>query len=271
MSYLYKGINLNTILEQGGPVSTSYSGLQIYNTNFSKNRPYTNLGYQVNGTDISNTALASYTDFVSSTNVAIPVNVKHFRFHGRGGGGGGGGSGGKAVNGYAGDDLSIGGDGGAGSPGGYVVADNIAIPTGTSTIGVIIGTGGAGGNYGGNRSEPGGTAGFTNNTPAPDGAAGGAGNSTYYVMGPSTAVAPGGNPGPGGPGGHAYANQSGSSKQPNAASAANVSPNTLDSNYDNWISSYGAGGSGGVPAGSIGDPGNIGKGGAARIVWLYNP
>lgn len=267
MSFLYKGVNLNTILDSGTS-STIFLGLSTETTGYNKNKPLP-VSYQIDGVDISNTVRAAYKTYNSTNDgaVVIPPNAKHFRFYGRGGGGGGGGSGGKALNRYVKYAYVYGGDGGNGADGGYVAVDKTAI---VGTFNVVVGAGGAQGNVGNSND--------TNNpTKGGDGNAGGAGGATYYVLngskGPEGAGGAPGQPGLGG-----TANDGADALTAKVGNTPDTAPNTSTLDSD-WlpISSLGGlrgfGGTGGAyslePNDAYGNNGSAGKEGYASIIWLF--
>ena len=266
MSFLYKGVNLDTILDSGSS-SASFVGLSTNTILYDKNKPLP-VSYQINGTDISNTIRAAYKTYGSSATAVVPASAKHFRFYGIGGGGGGGGSGGKALDTYYKYAYVYGGDGGNGANGGYVAVDKTAI---VGTFNVVIGAAGAQGNVGNSNQN-------NNPTTGGNGNAGGAGGATYYVLnGTAGPQAAGGAPGQPGLGG--TANDGANDLYVKVANTPNTAANTSTlasdwepiSGYGGGLGYGGAGGYwGGEPNMAYGNNGSAGSSGYARIIWLFD-
>ena len=190
-NYSYKNTSLNTLLASGNTNSNSFSGLGGYlTTNYSFENPQAT-GYQVNGTDIANSIIAYYSDFVGGSSTyngsrTIPSWCNQLKVIVIGAGGGGGGGGGQNSN----EAGSSGAGGGGGAQvSGYIIRGESIWPNTTNTFQVSIGGYGVAGGYQGNNND----SGYNANNPAQ-------GYSVFYIDNSDTSVfyANCGNPGSGG-------------------------------------------------------------------------
>lgn len=162
--YSYQNTSLNTLFASGNTNSSSFSGLGGYaTTSYSFENPQAT-GYQVSGTDIANSIIATYSDFVggaSTTNSSptIPSWCNQLKVIVIGAGGGGGGGSGQNSN----DDGSSGaGGGGGGQIAGVITRGDYNWSNTTNTFTVSIGGYGVGGGYQGNHDD----SGYNANNPA---------------------------------------------------------------------------------------------------------
>ena len=161
-NYSYQNTSLNTLFASGNTNSNSFTGLSGYaTTNYSFENPQAT-GYQVNGTDIANSIIATYSDFVGGASTfnpsptpTIPSWCNQLKVIVIGAGGGGGGGGGQNSN----EQGSSGaGGGGGGQVSGVITRGDSNWSNTTNTFNVSIGGYGVAGayqsnnNYGGNNA-----------------------------------------------------------------------------------------------------------------------
>lgn len=273
-NFKFKGTDLSKVVQSGGTQFGNFNGL-TYNYNGpgpdtanANSRPLPT-GYENNGTDLANTALAPVANFKAGANqeVSVPAGVKHFRFIGVGGGGGSGGGGGGAIH-YSGRPASMaGGFGGIGGTGGWVATGDVLIDNEKITVTVGSGGGaGAGGAWDGAPSSRDDPAIGKNGTP------GAKGGDTYYIMGWMGPTGNGGSGGNGGIGGYVNSGRSGSQGQ--AKNGTTGDNGKLAPKPSGWTYAPGTP-LGGIPSdiaysNKPGYVGNAGGSGSAQFVWLYN-
>ena len=267
-NFKFKGNKLSNVVQPGTTPFGKFTDLTYtYSGNANANSRPLPTGYENNGTDLANTALAPVANFGAGTHtVSVPPEAKAFRFIGVGGGGGSGGGGGGAIH-YRGRPASMaGGFGGSGGTGGWVATGVVPI---NNNITVTVGSGGRAG-AGGKKDEApssrNGAAKGGNGTP------GAKGGDTYYKMGKNGPTGNGGSGGNGGTGG--YVNSGRSGPQGQAKNGTTGDSGTNSRKPSSWT--YGPGTPpGGIPSAIAysnwdGQVGNGGGSGSAQIIWLYN-
>lgn len=274
MTFKFKGVNLNEVVQSGGTQFGNFSGLTYSpadNAN-ANSRPLAT-GYQYNGIDLANKALAPLSSiYTAPGEVTIPNGAKAFRFIGVGGGGGAGGNGGPATHFGGIDSTSIGGVGGNGGSGGWVTTGVVHIndqSINDQPIKVTIGAGGGGGGGGAEDEAPSSRSGAAQGTPGTPGTPGG---HTFYTMGNNGLIGYGGNGGGGGGGGRTNSGQSGNVAGGANGANGNSGYNPAKPNDWTYSPSIPTGGNrsdyhySNVPGGT----GNSGSPGSAQFVWLYD-
>ena len=234
MSYnISTNISVSSIIKAGSTNTNSYVGFPPYNTsNLGFERHETDLGYKVDGTDLKNSVVATYTDYIgggatnsgSEQNDNQPNNSNYYAYYAYGNtvsvsgiipdwcnkvrvivigaGGGGGGGGANAVN--------RSGSGGGGGSGGFAVG-TIAV-VGGQQFDISLGGCGRGGFY----EKDSGESGYNANNPVS--------NQTTFTYGSSVIQA---NVGGAGDGGQPASGNNNTSK---TASGGNGSANTTNIN-----------------------------------------
>jgi len=270
--FKFKGVNLNEVVQSGTTQFGNFSGLTYSDSvdAYANSRPLPT-GYQYNGTDLANVAVAPVSQIYRSAGaypVTVPTGAKAFRFIGVGGSGGSGGNGGPATHEGGLDSTSMGGEGGDGGSGGWIATDVVNINN-NETITVTVGAGGGAGPGGSRDVAPSSRSGAAEGVP---GAPGGNGGATFYTMGNNGPSGNGGNGGTGGSGGRTNSGQSGNVA--GGANGANGNSGNASSKPSDWTyaPSTPAGGNrsnyhySNVPGGT----GTSGTPGSAQFVWLYN-
>jgi hypothetical protein len=268
-NFKFKGNKLSNVVQPGTTPFGKFTDLTYRYSGFANanSRPLPT-GYENNGTDLANTALAPVANFGAGTHtVSVPPGAKAFRFIGVGGGGGSGGGGGGAVH-YRGIPASMaGGFGGSGGTGGWVATGVVLINNINITVTVGSGGGaGAGGAWDGAPSSRPNAASGKGGTP------GAKGGDTYYKMGRNGPTGNGGSGGKGGDGGYVNSGRSGGQGQATSGTTGASGTNSGKPYY--WTYSPGAP-PGGIPSAIAysnwdGQVGNGGGSGSAQFVWLYN-
>ena len=234
MSFKVGGTDINElIVEETSNLQTSFDGINISTSStnsYSSTKPNT-LHYSIGGTDLSEYATATYSEYNTSGNVTIPSWCKSIRMYCVGGLGGSGGQGGKAdADSYTGpaDRGRDGGAGGAGGNGFIVALSNPAGVSSSSSVYVTIGSKGSDGDKGQDKHTkgPSSSGRGQNTTKAGAGGNGSQGGETYIsIDGYKYCTAFGGLGGVGGEGGKASAYWSAGGNQndygDDGASAAN--------------------------------------------------
>jgi len=284
-NYYYKGTSINNFFTTPTSSDTSTTMSQVFTNGISTGKSNYNIerfsgsqiGYQINGTDVTNYASPVCSDYGSSSTATVPswASAITVVVIGGGGGGGAGSNGFKKNQPVQKKNSQNGGGGGGGGAAEYKIYRGYPV-AGGKPVQITVGGGGGGGG-----------------SPSADGGGGGA----TYVNADGTRVAnadggvagQGGNEGSGGTagGGRIYntyysgnynqdatystysnAGQNGSGNSPSNVSGGNI--NQPQSHYLP-ISGYGAGGGGG--SGSNYEDqgrgnGGGGGGGFVRIYWL---
>lgn len=283
-NYYYKGTSLNSILGSAWSAQNATTMSQLFTGGFTTGRSNymierfngSQIGYQINGTDVTNYATPIYTSYTGSTSATVPswasaITVVCISGGGGGGagtngykrnqplqnkgsqngGGGGGGGGGEykiyrgyPVSGGAPVQITVGGGGGGGqgpSADGGSGGDSTVKVNGTQIIYTSGGNGGQGGNLGSN--GPGG---------------GGRGYNTYYAENYNN--------------GSTYGTSSNSGETGNQQ-RENRSGGNINQPQGDYlpIGGYSAGGSGGMGSNYEDQGRNDGGGGSqgfVRIYWL---
>jgi hypothetical protein len=260
MTFTFKGTDLRNIVQQDSQNNIQFGNFvgltYLSSSNVSANsRPLTT-GYQINGTDLADKAVAHISNIYKTSSLSVPTNAKAFRFIGVGGSGGGGGQGGLAIHESGADSYSPGGSGGAGGNGGWITSSDTNINN--MSINVYVGAGGVQGNYGAPDTAPSSRSGAAQAGP---GNTGGNGGPTYWTMGNTTSTAGvGGTGGSGGGGGRTNSGQSGIVDS--GYSGTPGTPYNVVDKPSDWTYAPG------TPIG--GKMGQSGVSGSAQIIWLYN-
>lgn len=270
-NFLFKGIQLSNVINttSGTTLATGYGF--SYNTTVYANSNPLPVHYQINGTDIANTAAAYYTTHTNTTltTYAVPTGANECRYVLRGGGGGSGGGGGAAIDfdGYL--QYRSGGKSYGGTQGSISLGTISSISGTTYTI--VVGSGGSGGTGGASRSSDSSGDGVT----AKNGDPGVNGNSTIFNINSTAYEASGGTGGSGGTGAHAPAAGGGTGGTDGGGDNVAVA---LQSDWDPIVVGNAGTGKAGVAGGgyntnndnaSAGSNGSQGNTGAAQIIWLY--
>lgn len=270
-NFLFKGVSLSTVINTtSGTTSATGYGFSYNTTVYANSRPLP-VRYQINGTDIANTAAAYYTKHTNTTLTTynVPTGAKACRYVLRGGGGGSGGGGGAAIDfdGYL--QYRSGGKSHGGTQGSFEVGTISSISGTTYTI--VVGSGGPGGEGGARRQFDSNGA----NVTAKSGEPGGIGGSTIFNINGTQNGAIGGAGGAGGTGANAPAAGGGTGGTPGGSDSIAVA---LRLDWDPVVVGTAGTGNPGASGGGFNtnnnnaDPGangSAGNTGAAQIIWLY--
>ena len=152
-NYYYKGASLNSVLGNAWNAQNATTMSQLFTGCFPTGRSNylierfngSQIGYQINGTDVTNYACPTYSEYTGSTSATVPswasaITVVCIS----GGGGGGAGTNGHKKNNIPQGPSRNGGGGGGGGGGEYKIFRGYPVSGGTP-LQIVVGGGGGGG------------------------------------------------------------------------------------------------------------------------------